>query len=160
MTIMNSISTTLRLTINTGIIENKKITKTISITNISKTASADTLATVAVVLGKLLEFPVIAVKKYSTSYISSSPEQSSFMSTAISEKGGFCVKTILLKFTSESSKTFNLRLNYAGQALASEKGKELIQNAVAVILELQPFSETLVSFSGAELTERTVLKII
>lgn len=70
------------------------------------------------------------------------------------------MKTIRLKFASESGKTFSLSLNYADPALAAETGEELIQNAAAVILEHQPFGETLMGFSGAELVDRTVLQII
>lgn len=66
MAVMNPISTTLRMIINMGMDEGKQITKTISISNIRETASADVLAAVAAELGELLEFPVEAVKKYST----------------------------------------------------------------------------------------------
>lgn len=70
------------------------------------------------------------------------------------------MKTIRLKFASETGKTFNLNLNYADPALAAATGEELIQNAAAVILRHQPFGETLTGFSGAELVDRTVLQII
>lgn len=70
------------------------------------------------------------------------------------------MKTIRLKFASESGKTFNVSLNYADPTLATAAGEELIQNAAAVILEHQPFGETLMDFSGAELVDRTVLQII
>lgn len=70
------------------------------------------------------------------------------------------MRTIRLKFASETGKTFNVNLNYADPALATEAGKELIKNAAAVILEHQPFGETLMGFSGAELVDRTVLQIM
>lgn len=66
MAAINPISTALRLIINTGMDGDKPVTKTISITNIRETASADVLAAIAAELGELLEFPVEAVKKYST----------------------------------------------------------------------------------------------
>lgn len=66
MAVINPISTTLRLTINMGMDGGKQVTKTISVTNIRETASADVLAAVAAELGELLEFPVEAIKKHST----------------------------------------------------------------------------------------------
>lgn len=70
------------------------------------------------------------------------------------------MKTIRLKFASETGKTFNVNLNYADPALAAAAGEELIKNAADAILAHQPFSETLMDFSGAELVDRTVLQII
>lgn len=66
MAAINPISTALRLIINTGTDGDKQVTKTVSISNIRETASAGVLAAVAAALGELLEFPVEAVKKYST----------------------------------------------------------------------------------------------
>lgn len=66
MAAINPISTALRLIINVGMDGDKQVTKTVSVTNIRETASADILAEVVAELGKLLEFPVEAVKKYST----------------------------------------------------------------------------------------------
>lgn len=66
MAAINPISTALRLVINTGTDGGKQVTKTVSISNIRENASADVLAAVAAELGELLEFPVEAVKKYST----------------------------------------------------------------------------------------------
>lgn len=65
MAMISPVSAALRLTINTGMDGSKQITKTVSLGNISESASADALAAVAAALGGLLEYPVAAVKKYS-----------------------------------------------------------------------------------------------
>lgn len=65
MAMINPVSATLRLTMNIGMDGSKQITKTVSLGNISESASADSLAAVASALGGLLEYPVGAVKRYS-----------------------------------------------------------------------------------------------
>lgn len=63
------ISTAISLTLDAGTDGDRQIKKTVSLRNISDTASADTLMNAANALGGLLEFPVATVKKHSVSML-------------------------------------------------------------------------------------------
>ena len=65
------VSSSLRLTISLGEEEDKSVTKTVSLSNISGAATADDLSAVAAALGELLEYPVASVRKYDTELIES-----------------------------------------------------------------------------------------
>lgn len=67
MAAISHISSALRLTLNAGTDGDKLVTKNVSVSNISETASADALINVAGMLGGLLEYPVTEVRKYSVS---------------------------------------------------------------------------------------------
>lgn len=70
MATINPISAVLRLTLNLGMEDDKQIIKAVSLSNIGEAVSADTLAKVVGELKKLLEFPVITVRKHSTGLLS------------------------------------------------------------------------------------------
>lgn len=69
MTTITPISTVVSLTLDAGTDGDRQVKKTVSIRNISDTASADTLMNAAGALGGLLEYPVTAVKKHSVSVL-------------------------------------------------------------------------------------------
>ncbi|MEG1642083.1 MAG: DUF2922 domain-containing protein [Synergistaceae bacterium] len=70
------------------------------------------------------------------------------------------MKTIKLKFLTDSGKSFNISMNYAADALSAEGGKKMIEDAMDAVLVQQPFVFTLGSKNGAELIERNVTEIV
>lgn len=66
MASINPISTTMRMTMNLGVVEGKQVDKSISVANLSNSVTAAVMAAVAAALGNLLEYPVTATKQYMT----------------------------------------------------------------------------------------------
>jgi len=70
------------------------------------------------------------------------------------------MKTIKLKFLTDTGKDFNVNMNYADPSLAEEGGAAKVQTAMDALIAQQPFGVTLASSEGAELIDRTVVDII
>ncbi|WP_303146853.1 DUF2922 family protein [uncultured Cloacibacillus sp.] len=65
------------------------------------------------------------------------------------------MKTVKMKFITETGKSFYISMDYAAPTLADPEGAAKVQAAVDLILEQQPFAVTLVSCETAELIDRT-----
>lgn len=63
---INPISTSIRMTLNLGIVDEKQVEKTVSIAKLSNTVAPAVVQTVVSALGTLLEYPVTATKQYNT----------------------------------------------------------------------------------------------
>lgn len=63
---INPISTSIRMTLDLGTVDGKKIEKGVSIGNLGNNATVAVLHTSAAALAALLQYPVTANKKYST----------------------------------------------------------------------------------------------
>ena len=66
MATINPVSASLRLTLDLGSVAGKPVTKSVSVSRIGSSASADALAAVSAALGSLLAHSVTETKKYST----------------------------------------------------------------------------------------------
>lgn len=66
------ISTRLGITISLGEDEGKKVTKTVSISNIGAACTAETLDSMVNALGDLLKYPVASAKVYKTELLEGS----------------------------------------------------------------------------------------
>ncbi len=69
------------------------------------------------------------------------------------------MKTVKMKFITETGKSFYISMDYAAPTLAEPEGAAKVQAAVDLILEQQPFAVTLVSCETAELIDRTSTEI-
>ncbi len=65
------VSSRIQLTLSLGEVEGKSVTKTVSMSNISGSATADDLYSVAAAAGELLEYPVASIRKYDTMLLES-----------------------------------------------------------------------------------------
>lgn len=63
------VSSTVRMTLDAGNDGDKPVKKSVSVSNVNDSASADSVLTMTDALGALLAFPVEAVKKYSVSLL-------------------------------------------------------------------------------------------
>lgn len=70
------------------------------------------------------------------------------------------MKTVKLKFITDTGKNLNISLNYAAEALSGAGAAELVNTAMDAILAQQPFVQTLASKNGAELIDRNVTSIV
>ena len=69
------------------------------------------------------------------------------------------MKTVNLKFITETGKRFYGSRDYAAPTLAGPEGAAKVQAAVDLILEQQPFAVVLESCETAELIDRTSTEI-
>ncbi len=69
------------------------------------------------------------------------------------------MKTVKMKFITETGKSFYISMDYAAPTLAEPEGAAKVQAAADLILEKQPFAVTLVSCETAELIDRTSTEI-
>lgn len=69
------------------------------------------------------------------------------------------MKTVKLKFITETGKSFYVSMDYAAPTLAEPEGVAKVQAAVDLILEQQPFAVVLESCETAELIDRTSTEI-
>ena len=69
------------------------------------------------------------------------------------------MKTVKMKFITETGKSFYISMDYVAPTLAEPEGAAKVQAAVDLILEQQPFAVTLVSCETAELIDRTSTEI-
>ena len=65
------------------------------------------------------------------------------------------MKTVKLKFITETGKSFYVSMDYAAPTLTEPEGAAKVQAAVDLILEQQPFAVVLESCETAELIDRT-----
>lgn len=70
------------------------------------------------------------------------------------------MRTIRMKFATDSDKPYSLSLNYASEELLTEAGKELVRTAMEAVVENSPFAVALTGPKSAELIERKVTQII
>jgi hypothetical protein len=66
MAAINPISTSMRMTLNLGVVEGKQVEKTVSIAKLSNTVTPAAVQAVSAALADLLEYPVTDVKQYTT----------------------------------------------------------------------------------------------
>lgn len=69
------------------------------------------------------------------------------------------MKTIKMKFLTETGKNFYVSMDYAAPTLADPEGAAKVKAAADLILEKQPFAVTLESCESAELIDRTSKEI-
>ena len=69
------------------------------------------------------------------------------------------MKTVKLKFITETGKSFYVSMDYAAPTLVEPEGAAKVQAAVDLILEQQPFAVVLESCETAELIDRTSTEI-
>jgi len=66
MAAINPISTTMRMTLDLGVVEGKQVEKTVSVAKLSNTVTPAAIQAVSAALAELLEYPVTDVKQYAT----------------------------------------------------------------------------------------------
>lgn len=66
MASINPISTSIRMTLNLGVVDGKQVEKSVSINNLDNEATPETVDAVVTALESLLEYPVIETKQYET----------------------------------------------------------------------------------------------
>jgi len=66
MAAINPISTSMRLTLDLGVVEGKQVEKTVSIAKLSNSVTPAAIQAVSAALAELLEYPVTDVKQYAT----------------------------------------------------------------------------------------------
>ena len=69
------------------------------------------------------------------------------------------MKTVKLKFITETGKSFYVSMDYAAPSLTEPEGAAKVQTAADLILEKQPFAAVLLSCESAELIDRTSTEI-
>ncbi|MGE4445755.1 MAG: hypothetical protein AB7C92_03785 [Synergistaceae bacterium] len=63
---INPISTSIRMTLNLGVVDGKAVEKSVSINALDNEVSPETVGAVVTALESLLEYPVIETKQYET----------------------------------------------------------------------------------------------
>jgi hypothetical protein len=63
---INPISTSIRMTLNLGVVDGKAVEKSVSINALDNEVSPETVDAVVTALESLLEYPVIETKQYET----------------------------------------------------------------------------------------------
>jgi hypothetical protein len=66
MASINPISTSIRMTLNLGVVDGKQVEKSVSINNLDNEATPETVDAVVTALESLLEYPVTETKQYET----------------------------------------------------------------------------------------------
>ena len=66
MASINPISTSIRMTLNLGVVDGKQVEKTVSINNLDNEVTPETVNAVVAALESLLEYPVTETKQYET----------------------------------------------------------------------------------------------
>ena len=66
MASINPISTSIRMTLNLGVVDGKQVEKSVSINNLDNEVTPETVNAVVAALESLLEYPVIETKQYET----------------------------------------------------------------------------------------------
>ena len=66
MASINPISTSIRMTLNLGVVDGKQIEKSVSINNLDNEVTPETVDAVVTALEALLEYPVTETKQYET----------------------------------------------------------------------------------------------
>ena len=70
------------------------------------------------------------------------------------------MRTIKLKFLTDTGKSLNVSLNYAADSLSAPGAADIVNSAMDAILAQQPFVQTLAAKNGAELIDRNVTEIV
>ncbi len=63
---INPISTSIRMTLNLGVVDGKQVEKSVSINNLDNEVTPETVDAVVTALEALLEYPVTETKQYET----------------------------------------------------------------------------------------------
>ena len=66
MASINPISTSIRMTLNLGVVDGKQVEKSVSINNLDNEVTPETVDAVVTALEGLLEYPVTETKQYET----------------------------------------------------------------------------------------------
>jgi len=66
MASINPISTSIRMTLNLGMVDGEAVEKSVSISNLDNEVTAEKVDAVVTALESLLEYPVIETKQYET----------------------------------------------------------------------------------------------
>ena len=66
MASINPISTSIRMTLNLGVVDGKQVEKSVSINALDNEVTPETVGAVVTALESLLEYPVIETKQYET----------------------------------------------------------------------------------------------
>lgn len=66
MASIDPVSTSMRMTLNLGVVDGKAVEKSISISNLDNGVTAEKVDAVVTALESLLEYPVIETKQYET----------------------------------------------------------------------------------------------
>ena len=66
MASIDPVSTSIRMTLNLGVVDGKAVEKSISISNLDNGVTAEKVDAVVTALESLLEYPVIETKQYET----------------------------------------------------------------------------------------------
>ena len=66
MASIDPVSTSMRMTLNLGVVDGKAVEKSISISNLDNGVTAEKVNAVVTALETLLEYPVIETKQYET----------------------------------------------------------------------------------------------
>ncbi|PKL18787.1 MAG: hypothetical protein CVV49_04085 [Spirochaetae bacterium HGW-Spirochaetae-5] len=69
MASINPISTSIRMTLNLGVVDGKAVEKSVNINALDNAVTPDVVNTVVTALESLLEYPVIETKQYETSLL-------------------------------------------------------------------------------------------
>ena len=69
MASINPISTSIRMTLNLGVVDGKAVEKSVSINGLDNEVTPETVDAVVTALESLLEYPVIETKQYETSLL-------------------------------------------------------------------------------------------
>lgn len=69
------------------------------------------------------------------------------------------MRSVRLKFITESDKPYGISLKYAAEDLASAQGTERIKRAMDALINSSVLVTTLKETAGAELIERTKLEL-
>ena len=69
MASINPISTSIRMTLNLGVVDGKQVEKSVSINNLDNEITPDAVDAVVTALESLLEYPVTETKQYETGLI-------------------------------------------------------------------------------------------
>jgi len=66
MASINPVSTSIRMTLNLGVVDGKAVEKSVNISNLDNEVTADKVDAVVTALESLLEYPVVETKQYET----------------------------------------------------------------------------------------------
>jgi hypothetical protein len=66
MASINPVSTSIRMTLDLGMVDGKAVEKSVSISNLDNEVTAEKVAAVVTALESLLEYPVTETKQYET----------------------------------------------------------------------------------------------
>lgn len=69
MASINPISTSIRMTLNLGVVDGKAVEKSVNINALDNAVTPDVVDAVVTALESLLEYPVIETKQYETSLL-------------------------------------------------------------------------------------------